>query len=58
MYSKEFKEPLKYFTKTTYLQIDIDGTRIPAVAQLPEDFAKERPIEFTFGDKKEWKNKL
>jgi hypothetical protein len=52
---KGIQRTLEIFYKNNVFQIDIDGTRIPAVAQLPEDFAKERPIEFSFGDKKEWK---
>ena len=52
---KGIQRTIEIFYKNNVFQIDIDGTRIPAVAQLPEDFAKERPIEFTFGDKKEWK---
>ena len=52
---KGIQRTIEVFYKNNVFQIDIDGTRIPAVAQLPEDFAKERPIEFSFGDKKEWK---
>ena len=52
---KGMQRTIEIFYKHNLFQIDIDGTRIPAVASLPEDFAKERPIEFTFGDKKEWK---
>jgi hypothetical protein len=52
---KGIQRTIEIFYKNNVFQIDIDGTRIPAVAQLPEDFAKERPIEFSFGDKKEWK---
>ena len=52
---KAIQRTIEIFYKHNLFQIDIDGTRIPAVASLPEDFAKERPIEFTFGDKKEWK---
>jgi len=52
---KGMQRTIEVFYKHNLFQIDIDGTRIPAVASLPEDFAKERPIEFTFGDKKEWK---
>lgn len=52
---KGIQRTLEIFYKNNVFQIDIDGTRIPAVAQLPEDYAKERPIEFSFGDKKEWK---
>ena len=52
---KGMQRTIEVFYKHNLFQIDVDGTRIPAVASLPEDFAKERPIEFTFGDKKEWK---
>lgn len=52
---KGMQRTIEVFYKHNQFQIDIDGTRIPALASLPEDFAKERPIEFTFGDKKEWK---
>jgi hypothetical protein len=52
---KGIQRTIEIFYKNNVFQIDIDGTRIPAVAQLPEDFSKERPIEFSFGDKKEWK---
>lgn len=52
---KGIQRTIEIFYKHNLFQIDIDGTRIPAVASLPEDFAKERPVEFTFGDKKEWK---
>ena len=52
---KAMQRTIEIFYKHNLFQIDIDGTRIPAVASLPEDFAKERPVEFTFGDKKEWK---
>ena len=52
---KGMQRTIEIFYKHNLFQIDVDGTRIPAVASLPEDFAKERPIEFSFGDKKEWK---
>ena len=52
---KGIQRTIEIFYKWNLFQIDIDGTRIPAVAGMPEDFAKERPIEFSFGDKKEWK---
>jgi hypothetical protein len=52
---KGMQRTIEIFYKHNLFQIDVDGTRIPALASLPEDFAKERPIEFTFGDKKEWK---
>jgi len=52
---KAIQRAIEIFYKHQVFQVDIDGTRIPAVAALPEDYSKERPIEYSFGDKKEWK---
>lgn len=52
---KAMQRAIEIFYKHQVFQVDIDGTRIPAVASMPEDYSKERPIEYSFGDKKEWK---
>jgi len=52
---KAIQRAIEIFYKHQVFQVDIDGTRIPAVASMPEDYSKERPIEYTFGDKKDWK---
>jgi len=52
---KAIQRAIQIFYKHQIFQVDIDGTRIPALASMPEDFSKERPIEYSFGDKKEWK---
>jgi|ETNmetMinimDraft_25_1059894.scaffolds.fasta_scaffold03725_3 hypothetical protein len=52
---KAIQRLLELFYKHQVFQVDIDGTRIPAVAHMPEDYQKERPIEYSFQDKKVWK---
>ena len=52
---KAIQRVIEIFYKYSVFQIDVDGTRIPAVAGMPEEYNKERPIEYTFTDKKVWK---
>ena len=52
---KAIQRVIEIFYKHQIFQVDIDGTRIPAMASLPEDFEKERPLEYTFQDRKVWK---
>ena len=52
---KAIQRVIEIFYKHQVFQVDIDGTRIPAMASLPEDYEKERPLEYTFSDKKTWK---
>ena len=52
---KAIQRIIEIFYKHQVFQVDIDGTRIPAMASLPEDFEKERPLEYTFSDAKKWK---
>jgi hypothetical protein len=52
---KGIQRTIEIFYKHNLFQIDIDGTRIPGVAHLPEDYQKERPIEYSFPDRKVWK---
>ena len=52
---KAIQRIVEIFYKYSVFQIDVDGTRLPAVAGMPEDYQKERPIEYSFTDKKVWK---
>jgi len=52
---KAIQRIIEIFYKWNVFQVDIDGTRIPAVAGMPEDWQKERPLEYSFSDKKQWK---